>query len=103
MMCAARRSALVVALSLLASALAADTDDPWEPDPKTTCWHTAWPLTGLGVIGLVVILVLRGAVISHNEIYYRNPWWRLSWWVFGLGLLVGVVLVRSYCGRPFDW
>jgi hypothetical protein len=55
------------------------------------------------VIGLVVILVLRGAVISHNEIYYRNPWWRLSWWVFGLGLLVGVVLVRSYCGRPFDW
>ena len=70
---AARRAVLVVTLSLLASALAADTDDPWETDPKTTCWQTAWPLTGLGVVGLVVILVLRGAVISHNEIYTATP------------------------------
>src|SRR5262249_23832722 len=98
-----RSAVLVVALTLFASAMAAEPDDPWESDPKTTCWQTAWPLTGLGVIGLVVILVLRGAVISRNEIYYRNSWWRLSWWLFGLGLLVGVVLVRSYCGRLFDY
>ena len=100
---AAQSAVLVAALALFASALAADTDDPWGSDPKTTCWQTAWPLTGLGVVGLVVILVLRGVVISHNEIYYRNPWWRLSWWLFGLGLLVSVVLVRSYCGRPFAY
>jgi len=103
---AARMAVLVVALSLLVSATAAAShDDPWESesDPKTTCWHTAWPLTVLGVLGLLVILVQRGAVLSRNEIYYRNPWWRISWWAFGLSLLVGVVLVRSYCGPPFDW
>jgi|GEM_PF-6568895 len=100
---AARSTVLAAALALLASAPAADTGDPWGSDPKTTCWQTAWPLTGLGVVGLVVILVLRGAVISSKEIYYRNPWWRLSWWLFGLGFLVGVVLVRIYCGRPFDY
>ena len=81
----------------------ADADDPWESDPKTTCSQTAWPLTGLGVVGLVVTVVLRGAVISRDEIYYRNAWWRLLWWASGLCLLVGVVLVRSYCGSLFDY
>jgi hypothetical protein len=100
---AARRAVLVVALSLLVSATAADSDDPWEPEPKITCGHTAWPLTVLGVLGLLVILVLRGVVISRNEIYYRNPWWRISWWAFGVSSLVGVVLVRIYCGRLLDW
>jgi hypothetical protein len=81
----ARSAVLVVALSLLATATPADTDDPWESDSKKmTCSQTAWPLTVLGVVGLVVILALRGAVISHNEIYYRNPWWRLLWWASGL-------------------
>jgi hypothetical protein len=95
---------LVVALSLLATATPADTDEPWESDSKKmTCSQTAWPLTVLGVVGLVVILVLRGAAISHNEIYYRNPWWRLLWWASGLSLLVGIVLVRSYCGSLFNY
>ena len=50
---------LVVALSLLATATPADTDDPWKSDSKQmTCSQTAWPLTVLGVVGLVVILAL---------------------------------------------
>jgi len=36
---AAQSAVLVAALALFASALAADTDDPWGSDPKTTCWH----------------------------------------------------------------
>jgi len=95
-----RRGALViVVLSLLTSvATTAYVEDAWESEKAATCLQNAWTFTILGAIGIVVILWLGGANISHNELYYRNPWWRLSWWASWLSLLAGVVLVRDSCG-----
>ena len=96
-----RRASVIVALPLLTSAATAYAEEAWEFETATTCWQNAWTFTVLGAIGLVVILALRGATISHNELYYRNPWWRLSWWASCLSLLAGVVLFKVYCGPPF--
>src|SRR5712692_10716735 len=90
------------ALCLLASAAPADIEDAWESEAATTCSQNAWTLTGLGAVGIVVILALGGATISHNELYYRNAWWRLSWWASCLSLLAGVLLFKIICGPPFD-
>lgn len=96
-----RRASVIAVLSLLISAATAYAEEAWESEPATICWQNAWTFTVLGAIGLVVILALRGATISHNELYYRNPWWRLSWWASCLSLLAGVVLFKVYCGPPF--
>jgi hypothetical protein len=91
---------LLVALSLLASTATAYAE--WESETATNCSQNAWTFTILGAIGIVVILALRGATISHNELYYRSPWWRLSWWASCLSLLGGIVLFKVYCGSPLD-
>jgi len=95
-----RRASAIVALSLLTSAATASAE--WESETATNCSQNAWTFTILGAIGIVVILALRGATISHNELYYRNPWWRLAWWASCLSLLAGFVLFRVYCGSRLD-
>ena len=95
-----RLASLLVAFYLLASAATASAE--WESETATNCSQNAWTFTILGAIGIVVILALRGATISHNELYYRNPWWRLAWWASCLSLLGGIVLFREYCGSRLD-
>ena len=100
-----RRTLLVAALGfavlcLLASATPADAEESWEPERAeraAACSQNAWTLTGLGAVGIVVILALGGATISRNELYYRNPWWRLAWWASCLSLLAGLTLFKVYC------
>ena len=96
----ARRTSLLLALSLLTSAATAYAE--WDSETATNCSQNAWTFTILGAIGIVVILVLRGVTISHNELYYRNQWWRLAWWASCLSLLGGIVLFRVYCGSRLD-
>jgi hypothetical protein len=93
---------LVVAFSLLISVATSYAEEAWESETAATCSQNAWTLTVLGAIGVGVILVLGGATISHNELYYRNPWWRLSWWASCLSLLGGIVLFKVYCGSPLN-
>ena len=64
-----RRASVIVALPLLTSAATAYAEEAWEPETATTCWQNAWTFTVLGAIGLVVILALRGATISHGGAY----------------------------------
>ena len=90
-----RRAAVLSAFFLLAFTATAYGEEAWESETATTCSQNAWTLTGLGVVGIVVILRLGGATISHNELYYRNSWWRLSWWASCLSLLAGIVLFRE--------
>jgi hypothetical protein len=91
-----RRASVIVALALLTSPATAYAE--WESETATNCSQNAWTFTILGAIGIVVILALRGATISRNELYYRNPWWRFAWWASCLSLLGGIVLFREYCG-----
>ena len=95
-----RRASVIVALSLLAPAATAYAE--WDSETATNCSQNAWTFTILGAIGIVVSLALHGTTISRNELYYRNPWWRLAWWASCLSLLGGIVLFRVYCGSRLD-
>jgi hypothetical protein len=63
MMRLGRRASLLAALFLLASAATAYAEEAWESETAMTCSQNAWTLTGLGVVGIVVILRLGGATI----------------------------------------
>lgn len=89
---------MITAFFLLTSATTAYAE--WESETATNCSQNAWTFTILGAIGIVVSLALRGTTLSRNELYYRNPWWRLAWWASCLSLLGGIVLFREYCGSP---
>ena len=90
-----RRASATVALTLLASAVTGYGEEAWESEAASNCWQNGWILTVLGVIGVAVILKLGGATMTPNELYYRNSWWRLSWWASCLSLLAGVILLRE--------
>jgi hypothetical protein len=103
-----RRIVMRVAFSLLTLVATAYAEEAWESETAGTCSQNAWTLIGLGAVGIVVILKLGGASISNNEMYYRNPWWRLAWWASCLSLLAGFVLFRVYCNSrlgltPIAW
>ena len=98
-----RRASLLVVFCLLIPTTTAYLEEAWESEKAATCLQNAWTFTVLGAIGIVVILWLGGATISHNELYYRNSWWRLSWWASWLSLLAGVVLFKDSCGSLFNY
>jgi hypothetical protein len=65
-----------------------------------TCEHKALALSALGLIILWSIFALDGVTASHNQLFFQNIWWRISWWAAWLSFLVGIAVAAFFCGSP---
>jgi hypothetical protein len=65
-----------------------------------TCAQIPLVLSVLGTVGIGVILSMGGVTLYGGRLHFRSIWWRLSWWVSCVSVLVGIALSTFFCGSP---